>query len=574
MEGFSHFFSQKISDIRDKLDGLVTEENSIPHYKTVLPLPESKATCLFASFRLMTVEEISKIILSSPPKSSILDPIPTWLLKTVINSVAPTLTDIVNRSLQEGHSPADMKKALVTPLLKKPTLDKEILKNYRPVSNLSFVSKIIEKAAMLQISQHVSANNLLTKVQSAYRPLHSTETALLRVQNDILRSLDSSNGVILCLLDLSAAFDTIDHKILLSRLQNSLGIEGSALLWFQSYLEDRYQSIHINGVFSKPHLLSYGIPQGSVSGPQDFSYYTTLLADIAESHGISVHLYADDTQLYICFDLASLESSEEAVKKIEDCIQDIRIWMIQNKLKLNDDKTELLIILPSRQIHKCSISSIQVGETQVQSSKAARNLGVLFDDTMSMRQQVNSIVRNCYAQIRSIGQIRKYLSFDAAQSLIHAFITSRIDNGNSLLARLPDTIIDKIQRVQNTSARILTRTPKFQHITPVLKELHWLPVKKRIEFKILLLTYKCLNNLAPEYLTELIEIHQPTRTLRSSNSLNLVVPNTRLKTYGDRSFSKIAPVLWNPLPDHIKTSSSLKTFKSQLKGHIFKTCYS
>jgi hypothetical protein len=368
-------------------------------------------------------------------------------------------------------------------------------------------------------------------------------TALLRVQNDILHSLNCSKGVILCLLDLSAAFDTISHDILLSRLQNTFSIQGSALDWFRSYLEDRYQAVSVNGVSSKPKLLSFGIPQGSVSGPQDFSYYTSEIAKIAELHGVLIHLYADDTQLYISFDLTSAESTVIAVQQIEDCIQDIRNWMVQNKLKLNDDKTELIIITPSRQSHKCTIKRLQVGNCEVNASANARNLGVVFDNTMSMKDQVNAVVKSCNFQLCAIGQIRKYLSSDAAQNLIHAFITSRLDNGNSLLAGLPDTLLNRLQKVQNTAARILTKTPKFSHITPILKELHWLPVEKRIQYKILLLTFKCLNNLAPNYLKELLEIYHPPRPLRSASTLNLKVPVTRLKTYGDRSFSKIAPVL-------------------------------
>ena len=167
-------------------------------------------------------------------------------------------------------------------------------------------------------------------------------------------------------------------------------------------------------------------------------------------------------------------------------------------------------------------------------------------------------------------KIRKYLSLEAASSLIHAFITSRLDNGNSLLAGLPDNQIKKLQKVQNTAARILTRTPKFEHISQIIRDLHWLPVEQRITFKILLLTYKCLNNLAPQYLSELLHKYHPPRALRSADNLNLTVPATRLKTYGDRSFSKCAPTLWNPLPLNIKSACSLDSFKSQLKSHLFK----
>ena len=461
-----------------------------------------------------------------------------------------------------------MKKALVSPLLKKPTLDKEILKNYRPVSNLSFVSKIIEKAAMSQVSDYSVFHGLLTKYQSAYRTKHSTETALLRVQNDILTSLDAGKGVILCLLDLSAAFDTIDHDVFFQRLSSRMGVQGTVLDWFKSYLKDRYQSVHVSGATSLPRHLTFGFPQGSHIGPQGFSYYTDEIPEIASKHGVSAHLYADDTQLYLPFSLTP-EGAERAVIKIEDCIDDVRKWMSVNKLKLNEDKTELLVILPTRQAHKCSITSITIGGCEVQTTDSARNLGVIFDCFMQMKTHINTVVKSCNCQLREIGKIRQYLTLEAATNLIHAFVSSRLDYGNSLLFGLPDTDLKKLQKVQNTAARILTRTGKYDHISPVFRELHWLMIKERINFKILLLTYKSLNNLAPPYLLDLLQPYESTRALRSDNQLNLKIPKTRLKSYGDRAFSHAAPTLWNKLPLEIKSASSLDLFKSKLKTHMF-----
>jgi hypothetical protein len=231
------------------------------------------------------------------------------------------------------------------------------------------------------------------------------------------------------------------------------------------------------------------------------------------------------------------------------------------------------VILPSRQAYKRSISQVQVGDCQVTVNSSARNLGVIFDDTFSMKAQINAVVKSCNFQLRSIGNMRKYLTTEAATNLIHAFITSRLDNGNSLLFGLPDYLIGKLQRIQNNAARILTRTAKYDHITPILQDLHWLPVESRIKFKILLLTYKCLNNLAPEYLSELLNLYLPSRSLRSANNLDLVIPVTRLKSYGDRSFSYAAPTLWNSLPLEIKSASTSATFKHLLKSHLYKVSY-
>ena len=187
-----------------------------------------------------------------------------------------------------------------------------------------------------------------------------------------------------------------------------------------------------------------------------------------------------------------------------------------------------------------------------------------------MTDHISAVVKSCNYQLRCIGRIRQYLSQEAASNLIHAFISSRLDYSNALLSGLPDTLISKLQRIQNTAARILTKTKKYDHITPILHELHWLTVDKRIDFKILLLTYKCLNNLAPPYLCELLEVYQPGRTLRSANEHKLKVPRTRLKTYGDRAFAYKAPVLWNTLPEDIQCAQSLDSFKCKLKSFLFR----
>jgi hypothetical protein len=563
-ERFSDYFKTKIETIRSNLDSEVKDE--LPNVVYVLPLPDPAPAGHLTTLHPLTTEEVHKLITKAPTKSCTLDPLPTWLLKKVVTPLLQPITDIVNTSLEYNTFPSAMKKALVTPLLKKPTLDKSILKNYRPVSNLSFISKITERAVLTQLTDHMDKYDLHSPVQSAYRTNHSTETALLKIQNDILMGLDSGQGMILVLLDLSAAFDTIDHDILVSRLQSRIGIQDPAKQWFESYLQHRFQSIYLNGSSSDAIELLYGVPQGSVLGPSDFTCYTGPTYHIASHHGISIHKYADDTQLYLGFDF---EKQETAIAQMECCVNDIRAWMRDNKLKLNDDKTELLIITTARQAHKVTIDHIKIGDCTVKAVPIAKNLGATFDNTMTLNNHVTALIKSCNFQLRSVGQARKFLTQKAADKIIHAFISSRLDCGNSLLYNLPEYQLQRVQRVQNTAARILTKTHKFDHISPVLDSLHWLPIQKRIEFKILILTFKCVHGPAPKYLAELIHPYLPTRTLRSSDQLLLQIPKTRLKSYGDRSFTKAAPTLWNSLPLHIRTLTSLDSFKSNLKTFLF-----
>ena len=183
------------------------------------------------------------------------------------------MTNIINSSLRSSQVPKSMKSAIVTPLLKKSTLDPDILKNYRPVSNLSYISKLLERVVAGRLTDYMTENNLHEHLQSAYKPGHSTETALVKVQNDILTSIDQHGVVILVMLDLSAAFDTIDHDILFSRMENTLGITGQALAWFKSYLSGRTLRIKIDKSFSELQDILWSVPQGSVLGPLLFLIY-------------------------------------------------------------------------------------------------------------------------------------------------------------------------------------------------------------------------------------------------------------------------------------------------------------
>ena len=474
-------------------------------------------------------------------------------------------------SLQSSKFPQQFRNALVTPLLKKPTLDPENLKNFRPVSNLSFISKVIEKVVYSQITYHLIEHNLHEPLQSAYRKHHGTETALLRVNTDILRAVDNKRGVFLVLLDLSAAFDTIDYDILFHRLQ-FIGVTGPALQWIRSYICNRTQSVNINGILWSPISLSSGVPQGSVLGPLFFTIYSEPIAAIVRRHQLQVHCYADDTQIYGSFHLGNQDDEHSVRRRIEQCVCDLKQWMTRNKLRFNDDKTELLIITSKRSQDKIRCNQMQIGTSNIEPSTIARNLGIMFDRTMSMESHVKKVCQTSYYHIRNINNIRRILTDESAAILIHALVTSRLDNGNSLLFGITNTLMCKLQRVQNTAARVLSRTRKFEHITPVLRNLHWLPVKQRVAFKIMLITWKALNDSAPTYLQDLLTQYSPHRHLRSSDKHLLVTPRTRT-LYGDQAFSVSAPTLWNSLPQEIRSCQSLQTFKCLLKTFMFNSTY-
>ena len=230
------------------------------------------------------------------------------------------------------------------------------------MSNLPFLSKLLKRVILEQLTAHISIHSLLPVHQSAFRPHHSTETALLRITTDLLNASDSGLVSALVLLDLSAAFDTIDHQLLIERLNSTFGIRDTALSWFISYLQDRSQSVITESLSSRPSPVCCGVPQGSVLGPVLFILYTQPLSCVIERHNLKYHSYADDTQLY---NSAKPEDFDELLESISICFSDIKHWMNANKLKLNSGKTEALVIGTRQKVTSITSTDLQLADAVV-----------------------------------------------------------------------------------------------------------------------------------------------------------------------------------------------------------------
>ena len=557
---------QKIVNIRTRLDSKSENDIPSPDTSSTGPVPP-----VWDDFTNVTPEDVKKIVMNTKATTCQLDPVPTSFLKVLIDVLLPIWTTIANMSFKEGHFPDELKLALILPLLKKIGLDPEIFKHFRPVSNLAYLSKLMERLAASQLLHHIDIKGLHELYQSSYKKFHSTETALLKIQSDILSALDNKKCVLLILLDLSAAFDTIDHSVLLSRLKADIGISGKVFQWFKSYLKGRKQALLIDGVRSALLDLLFGVPQGSVLGPLLFIIYMGPLGKILRNLGISFHFYADDSQVYVSFNVSD---SEGAVNKVEEAVTIIKSWMNANFLCLNGDKTELLLIASKFNLGKLDIPHINICGDKISPATKARNIGFIFDSIMDCRAQITQTCKSGWFHLSKIGKIRQYLDEGATKILVHAFITSRIDMNNCLYLGLPDNQIRKLQLLQNAAARIIMRLPKHCHITETLHELHWLPVSSRIHFKIILMVYKALNNMAPQYLTDLLTWKPSTaRNMRSNNQNLLMVPKSNTVTYGDRNFTNVAPSWWNALPHHLRDCDNIITFKRLLKTHLFKLAY-
>ncbi|KAI2648501.1 putative RNA-directed DNA polymerase from transposon BS [Labeo rohita] len=550
---FMNFFTDKIDNIRNTITSV---DYTASNMSTSFVAPKEK----LQYFTAIGQEELNKLITVSKPTTCLLDPVPTKLLKELLPVAEEPLLNIINSSLSLGHVPKPFKLAVIKPLIKKPQLDPSELANYRPISNLPFMSKILEKVISAQLCSFLQKNDIYEEFQSGFRPHHSTETALVKITNDLLLASDQGCISLLVLLDLSAAFDTIDHDILIDRLQNYAGIQGQALRWFRSYLSDRYHFVYLNGESSQLSPVKYGVPQGSVLGPLLFSIYLLPLGNIIRKHGISFHCYADDTQLYI----STRPDETSELSKLTECVKNVKDWMT--------NKTEILLIGPKNNTQNLLTYNLQLDGCTV-TSTTVKSLGVILDSNLSFENHISHVTKTAFFHLRNIAKLRNMLPVSDAEKLVHAFMTSRLDYCNALLGGCPASSINKLQIVQNAAARVLTRSRKYDHITPILKSLHWLPIRFRISYKIALLTYKALNGLAPAYLTSILPRYNPSRSLRSQNSGLLVVPRIAKSTKGGRAFSHLAPKLWNSLPDNVRGSDTLSLFKSRLKTHLFSQAF-
>ena len=311
----------------------------------------------FDEFQPRTAEEICHFVLQSPAKSCSLGLLPHSLFIASLNNILLLLTLICNNSLRNGELPASEKSAPIAPIVKKSGLDPDCASNYRPISKLRFLLKLIERIVCQQLTAYLQANYLLVPEQSAYCQDHSTETAVLKIASDVFDSADTGHVTLLALLDLSAAFDTVDHDILLQQLNHSYSVGRTALRWVHSFLFGRTQVVHFNGHLSTESLLTCRVSQGSVSGPKFFTLYIADVVRIAQSFGVCIYCYADDLQLYVHCCAADVAA---AVVHLLACIEATDKFIGSNRLKMNPDKTQFIWLGSTQQLSRINITPLHL----------------------------------------------------------------------------------------------------------------------------------------------------------------------------------------------------------------------
>jgi len=524
---------------------------------------------LFSDFSVVTESEIKKIILSSSTKTCSLDIIPTHIFKKYIDLFITYITSLINLSLKTGIFPSYCKHAIVVPRLKKLDANKNDISNYRPISNLGFVSKVIERAVTNQLIKYLNLHSLMPVNQSGYRCHHSTETALLHVLSEIFAAIDEQNVSLLTFLDMSAAFDCVDHQILIDRLFYDFGVTGVPAKWFKSYLIGRTYQVSFKSCLSEVITLSSGVPQGSVLGPILFVLYTAQILEIIQSFGCMCHAYADDIQVIVT---GKPEVFQCEVHRLIACLSDIDSWMSKNCLRLNQCKSQFLPIGTWQQLSKININSVHIGEQNIKFCGKASNLGCVLDSRLSMKDHIKMLSSACTYQLQRLYRVRKSLDKSSTQTLIHAFVLSRLDYCNSLFYDLPCKSIAVLQSIQNRAAKVVAGGLKFNHVTPILRELHWLNVEKRIIFKICVLMFKAMNGLLPQYLADkFIKRSIPISGIHlRSDDMNLMTVHGSQLRMGSRNIAVSGPIVWNGLPKTLRTPGlSIDIFKNKLKTYLF-----
>lgn len=570
---FLKFFNAKLVKIRDVIQ--VKLSNTDVNF----PLPVSHSSLPFTTFDLVTSSEVNSFIISKS-KFSPLDKIPACLLRSCSILFSPLIADLANLSFSQGIFPDIFKCAQITPLIKKPSLDPDDPSSYRPISNLRTVGKILECLAHKRLAHHLLNTPNFSNLQSAYRLQHSTETTLAKITNDLFRSIDSGSPSVLVALDLSAAFDCVSHEKLLRRLADDFGIDNAVHSWLSSYLSGRSHFVKVDSGVSDTVSVTCGVPQGSVLGPLLFTTYISPIQRVIESFDINHVAYADDLTLYVNL----LGDTKSILSLVCECTKAVSNWFMLNDLLLNSDKSEAVFIGTRLQVNKMCNEVVTVADSVINPAAHLKLLGVTIDSTLTFNDHVADVCRSAFYHVKALKHIRKSIDFSTANIIACSFVASRLDYCNVVYAGMSDYNTKRLQRVQNAVARVVTLRPNKACARGCLRELHWLPISQRIDYKVAVLTYKILSSGQPSYLKSLLHPVSSVRTLRSSsNGLSLTVPFCKTATAA-RAFSAYAPHFWNGLPVHIRNCipvplgsvsgcSSLQQFKSLLKTYLFSLAF-
>ena len=497
-EKLSNFYIEKVMKIRSKIESEIQVQTFSGNI--------TSAITTFDNFTEITLEDLQSVTKLLNNKTCHLDPAPTMLISKFSEILHPVILHIVNSGIRQTLFPNNLKHASIVPVMKNPSYSPDDLQNLRPISRLPYLSKVKEKVLYLQLENYIESNNLHATSQSGYRKYCSTETAIIRTYDDIQQSLNNKKYVVLLLLDSSAAFDTVDHGILLERLESDYGLKDSALCMLNSYLKSRTFSVNIDGIESEPKKLEFGVPQGSLLGPFMYILYTKPLENIAKNYGLNINMYADDCIIYMSFDNDNLNRAQE---NSNNCLIDIQNWMNSNYVKLNMEKTQLKIVNPKLPNPSFNLN---YNNCLISTTTSVNILGVKIGKNLDINEFINKKLRICNFHIRNLLNIQDALPFKARILMVTNLILTNIDYCNAIMIGAKFNAIKPLQLIINKSVRYIFKLRKRTHITPYLKKLHILPIIYRIKYKTCIIAYRIYHKTTARYLQERFTTFIPTTT--------------------------------------------------------------
>ena len=449
------------------------------------------------TFSLVTEEEVLKIIKKLKPKSSYgHDGVSTILLKFIASNISILLTKIINQSLCTGIFPDKLKIAKVKPIYKKD--DPHLPDNYRPISLLPAISKVFEKVAYIQLYNYLKENELLYQSQYGFRQLHSTELATLELTDKIYMSLDDKKIPLAIFLDLSKAFDTIDHSILMYKLKH-YGIQGSALNWFKSYLTNRIQHVEFNNKTSNSKIIETGVPQGSILGPLLFIIYMNDISNVTDKFHFT--LYADDTSLVepLCtytLDIKDTSALSNSINK-ELCI--IYEWMSLNKLSLNVKKTKMMIFHNRQRNIDNIVPKLEMNSIPIEHVKQFNFLGITLDEQMTWKPHINKVACKVARTIGTMNRLKRFLPQTVLKTLYNSLILPHLNYGILTWGVKPG----RLQKLQKWAIRTMTCSKYNAHTEPIFKKHGLLKIVDLYYLNALKFYFKSKQNLLPKYFTNI-----------------------------------------------------------------------
>jgi hypothetical protein len=529
----------------------------IKHFNTYLPKEKSLSNSIYLS--PTDPNEILQTINSLKPKKSTgHDNISCHFIKATKDSISKPISLLINKSLEVGIVPEAFKMAKVIPIYK--SKDKESFTNYRPISLLSSLSKILEKIVHKRVYHFLQLHSIFFPSQYGFRPKHSTTNAVCEFISNTLNSLDNNQTTLGVFLDLSKAFDTIDHNILLHKLSH-YGIRGIALDWFKSYLSNRKQYVSYKGSSSRSHEITCGVPQGSVLGPLLFIIYTNDLP-ISLTYSKCV-LFADDTTIYY-----SSDNIDNIYLKINEDLKSVADWFRANKLTLNINKTNYIIFTKSAR-ERNNNKTIQIGSDIIKKVRHMKFLGIIIDEMLDWHCHIGHCKNKISSGLYALNTLKHLLPSRQLKTLYYSLIHPYLNYGILLWGGTNKSYTHKLEVLQNKSIRILNHSNYNESALPIYSKLNILKFENLFKLELCKFMYVISSNEIPTPLTAFYNCNRDIHThyTRHSNDIHITSRNKYLVS---KSYIHKAPKLWCQLPDTIKQAKSLKSATNRAKKYFMK----